>query len=264
MKKLLVLLNLSLVLLLTACGGQKETTQVIVQAPTTKTDGGGSGGGTTGSAGGGDLGGGNTINRTTTDGFKVRISDEEAYIEFVKPIIYLLKDQFPELAADFIHITEDRDWFILPADMQTLNPLKIGIPFDIKTEQAALHTPEVIYIDKRIWDKMNNYQKGLLITHEIVMGVKWIDSHEGLDKCLAGAKRIFVKNNFESNEEFNEAKRNCYKVYIKRFVFPTKFKLNGQDYENIRKLTADLFKFKEKLNWEDLKNWFKSVSLREY
>lgn len=264
MKKVFVLLNLSLIFLLSSCGGQKETTQVVVQAPTTKAEGGGSGGGTTGSAGGGDLGGGNTLEGKLIEDYRVMISEDSAYREYIKPIVLLLKDQFPELAADFLHITEARRWYIVPADLNSLDSLKIGIPFEMKTQQVALHTPEVIYIDKRIWDTLELYQKGLLITHEIVMGVKWIENHEGLDRCLAESRRIFVKNNFTVTDDYNEAKRKCHKEYVRHFINPTKFKLKGQDYDNIRTLTSDLFKFKEKINWEDLKNWFKSVSFREY
>lgn len=263
MKKIFFL-NLSLVFLLVACAGQKETTQVVVSAPTTKTSGGGDSGGTGGGVGGGDLGGGNTLEGKLIEDYRVMISEEAAYKEYIKPILLTLKDYFPELAADFLHMTESRRWYIVPVDLNTLDSLKIGIPFEMKTQQVALHTPEVIYIDKRIWDTLEIYQKGLLITHEIIMGVKWLEYHEGLDRCLAASRRVFVKNNFQSSEEYSSEKRKCHKEYIRHFIIPSKFKLKGQDYDNIRTLTSDIFKFKEKINWEDLKNWFKSVGFREY
>lgn len=260
MKKL-IFLTLSSILLLVSCGGQKETTQVIIQTPETKTEGGGS---TGGGVGGVDLGGGNVIDGKMIEDYRVLISEEAAYQEFVLPIQKTLKDKFPELAADFLHITEARKWYIVPVDLETLDSLKIGIPFEIKTQQAALHTPEVIYIDKRVWDNLSASQKGMLLTHEIVMGIKWIEHHEGLDRCLAESRRIFVNNNYADSPEYVTAKKQCHKTYVRHFINPTKFKLKGQDYDNIRTLTSDLFKFIGKINWDDLKSWFKSVEFRVY
>lgn len=260
MKKLDLLILSLTVLLFCSCVGQKETTQVVIKSPESKTEGTGTGGG----AGGVDLGGANAIEGKLIEDYRVLISEEDSYKEYVWPIVQKLKENFPELAADFNHITEARKWYIVPVDLESLDSLKIGIPFEIKTQQAALHTPETIYIDKRVWDNLSQAQKGMLLTHEIVMGIRWIDSHEGLDRCLAQSRRLFVKNNFQISEEYSFAKSKCHKEYVSHFINPTKFKFKNYDYDNIRTLTSDLFKFIDKINWEDLKNWFKSVNFRAY
>ncbi len=196
--------------------------------------------------------------------YSIRLPDILEYQETVFPVVKLLKTHFPDLAADFLHIVESRKWYSVPVDLKTLDALKIGIPFGFETEQAALHMPEKVFIDKRIWDNMNSGSRSYLLLHEIVMGVKWLSSHEDLEKCLARAKRLLVDNDFIESENYRDANRACYKKYPRYFTIPTKFKLSPEDYDNIRDLVVRLSKADEKTDWESLKLWFASRNFRNY
>lgn len=249
-----------LLAVLTACGGNKTTIQQTVdpiqtqpQSPIPADE-----------AGGADVGGGNVIHGKMIEEYQVSAPEILEYQESILPIIKVLQSTFPALAGDFVHIAESRKWYIVPVDLKTLDPLKIGIPFEFKTEQAALHTPEKIFIDKRIWDQMSSASKSFLILHEIIMGVKWLDSHEGLDRCLAGSKMILVESDFIENEKYKDQIRFCYKTYPKHFIIPTKFRLTPADYESIRTLVGRFTKNIEKIDWEELKLWFKARDFRKY
>ena len=246
-----------LLILISACGGKNETIQVVEptqSAPKGPVD----------EVGGADVGGGNAIQGKMIEEYQISVSEVFEYQETIFPIIRVLQSYFPSLAGDFLHIIEARKWYVVPVDLKTLDPLKIGIPFEFKTEQAALHTPEKIFIDKRIWDQMSSASKSYLLLHEIIMGVKWIDSHEGLDRCLAGSKKILVDHDFIENEKYKDQIRACYKTYPKHFIIPTKFKLSPTDYDSIRSLVGRLYKNIEKNDWEELKLWFTAHDFRKY
>jgi len=254
MKKWIFLLLAFLV----ACGGNHETVQVTErQAPRTPT-------GPVSEDGGADVGGGNAIQGKMIEEYQVDVTEILEYQEAILPIIKTLQAQFPDLAADFLHIARARKWYIVPADLKSLDALKIGIPLEIQTEQVALHTPEKIFIDRRRWEVMSSSSKSYLILHEIVMGIKWIDKHEGLDRCLARSKKILVLNEFVENESYKDEIRTCYKTYPKYYVIPTKFKFTPDDYESIRSLVSQLGKKLTTTDWEELKLWFNSRDFRKY
>lgn len=253
MKKWIFLLFAFLV----ACGGNKQTIRVDeTTAPQTP--------GPVDEAGGADVGGGNSIRGKMIEEYQISVAETLEYQESILPLIKTLQSKFPDLAADFLHITEARQWYIVPVDLKSLDPLKLGIPFEVKTEQAALHTPEKIFIDRRIWEQMSTVSRRYLFLHEIVMGIKWIDKHEGLDRCLARSKKILVENDFISNDAYKQAMRACYKTYSKHFIIPTKFKLTPDDYESIRGLVGKLSKDIEDTDWEELKLWFQARGFRKY
>lgn len=248
-----------LFLILSACGGQREIIRVGEgqTAPSQPT-------GSKDSVGGADVGGGNAIQGRMIEEYVIRLPDILEYQESIFPIINLLKIHFPDLAADFLHIVESRKWYSVPVDLKTLDALKIGIPFGFATEQAALHMPEKIFIDKRIWDTMTSSSRSYLLLHEIVMGVKWLSNHEDLEKCLARAKRFLVDSGFIESSNYRDANRMCYKKYPRYFTVPTKFKLSPQDYDSIRDIVDRLSKADEKTDWESFILWFNSRSFRTY
>lgn len=246
-----------LLIFLMACDGNKQTIRVDeTAAPKTH--------GPVDEAGGADVGGGNSIRGKMIEEYQVSLIETLEYQESIVPIMKVLQSKFAELAADFFHIAEARQWYIVPVDLKTLDPLKIGIPFGFKTEQAALHTPEKIFIDRRIWEQMSAVSRRFLILHEIIMGVKWIDKHEGLDRCLARSKIVLAQNDFISTEVYKDQVHNCYKIYPKYFIIPTKFKLTPDDYESIRGLVGKLSKDIEAVDWEELKLWFSAHDFRKY
>jgi hypothetical protein len=248
-----------LLVVLSACGGKRETIQIdgtsTPQSPAP---------GPVDEAGGADVGGGNTIQGKLIEEYQISIHELLEYQEGVFPIMKVLQSVFPELAADFLHIVEARKWYVVPVDLKTLDPLKIGIPYEFKTEQAALHTPEKIFIDRRIWEQMTESSRKYLILHEIIMGIIWIDKHEGLDRCLAKSKRILVEHMFIQNEKFKDEVRSCYRTYPKHYIIPTKFKLTTDDYETVRALVVKLSRNVEKTDWEELKLWLSARSFRKY
>ena len=254
MKKWIFLLLIFVV----ACGGNRETIQVTETAqPKAPT-------GPVSEAGGADVGGGNAIQGKMIEEYQVDVAEILEYQETMLPIIKTLQIEFPDLAADFLHIARARKWYIVPVDLKSLDALKIGIPLEIQTEQVALHTPEKIFIDRRRWEGMSSSSKSYLILHEIVMGIKWIDKHEGLDKCLARAKKVLVLNEFVENENYKDEVRSCYKTYPRYFINPTKFKFTPDDYESIRSLVTQLGKNLSSTDWEELKLRFKSRDFRKY
>jgi hypothetical protein len=260
MKKSLVLIFAAF-LVVSACGGNKETVQIVQQAPQKPSGGGDSSGGS--GLGGADVGGGVTVDGKQVDEYRVRISELKEYQDNIIPIINILAKKFPELAADFLHITQNRSWIIIPADLPSLDPLKIGILYKADSAQAAYHLPERILIDERIWNKMTEKSRAMLLLHEIVLGVHWIDSHEAQDRCLAESKQIFVKNDFKETDDFKLSRENCYKNYP-YFVNVTKFKIKAEDYNNIETISSDLGKYIEKIDWEELKLWISSRKFRVY
>ena len=201
-----------------------------------------------GSAGGGSMqggtdnaGGGNAIENQTLDSFIQPLAQHEAYQKIVLPIINELSVKYPRLAADFYHIATNRDWYFLPIELQEISRNILGTY--ATTDQVALQDLNKLWINSKIFNQMELRQQGILIVHEIIMGIRLMKYKDRQDRCIAKAGLFMISSNSEEVKEnqYKEEKKFCRKTYpIVYGIQDTGFKLNKDDYDLIRKLVAKI------------------------
>ena len=228
MKSLNSLLFLStLFFFASGCQPQKETIvekTVVIDGKSQQTGGVNEGGG------------GNGVNGIPLDAFIDRNFDQnEAYKLKVQPLIAILSKKIPRLAADFYHLTHQRDWYFVPGQLESIPQNILGSY--TKTDQFALQDLNKVWIDKLQFEKMSLENQGILLVHELMMGVRLMQFKHRQDKCIAkAALAVFEENGLK---KYSEDKKYCRETYpIIDGLQNEKFNLTSLDYDMIRKVVA--------------------------
>lgn len=236
-------------------GGENPT----VQIQGTGTSGNGS------MQGGTDqTGGGNGVNGVALDAFIQPVMNDPTYKKFVVPIIEVLSVKYPRLAADFYHISVNRDWYFIPVDLPQISKNILGTY--APTDQLALQDLNKIWIDKKRYDDMSEQAQGFLLVHEIMMGIRLMKYKERQDRCIAKAALIMISSENLGRAEdlkYKDEKRNCRKIYptVDGFL-NTKFQLNNDDYDLIRKLVSKLMQ--KNIDTEEIQSLIDAYRYRDY
>ena len=178
-------------------------------------------------------GGGNGINGKPLDDYILNIRKIPAYKNLIIPLIEKLRLNYPELAADFYHISIERDWYFVPISLDKISKNNLGIY--APTDQIALQDLNKIMIDSQLFDTMTEQDQYLLIVHEIIMGIYLIKYQKTQDFCKAESAKIIVSEN--NYELYEKSKKKCRELYP--FIPGTKnekFSLSSNDYDFIRKI----------------------------
>jgi hypothetical protein len=207
MKKWLMTINILTLLVLTACQGSKET---IVEkhfitgsgdglpVPPDKVDGGIDGGG-----------GGNGLDRKPLESFRVDLTLVSSYQRIKNKVIDKLIVRFPKLAADLLHITEERSWYLIPTELRNLPAANIGVSF--KTDQIGLQKLKEVWINDLIFATMEPVDQETLILHELLMGVRLLQFTNLLDQCLVNISVLRLAP--LTQDKYKEERRLCFKKY---------------------------------------------------
>lgn len=222
-----------------------------------------------GGVGGLDIGGGgNGVEKKTLEGWKIPdLNKLPAFERLHEKVISKLKVRFPKLAADIMHIAEERSWYLIPVELKTLPAAKIGVSFRI--DQIALQKLKEIWISDLIFSKMEPQDQEILILHELLMGVHLLKFSNHLDQCLVNI--AVLKLDPEQDTKYQEARRECFRKNRRaaevgeNLGVGQPIKLTESDYaETIRPLTNLLMEKIDTFDPQELEDWMVIQNFRKY
>lgn len=269
-------------LMLAACQGQdkvvvRETIREAMPGPSVS---GSASGGNTGlgappgssQVGGVDsVGGGNGINQRPLESYSVNITTLPEFKEFIAPIIESMALKHPRFAADMAHIAINRTWFLIPVELNKLPAHVIGVGFaDQELQQLAIQNLSSVWINSSLFEKYpSSKDRGLLILHEIIMGIRLMKLKSPLDNCYSEIALVGLNN--ERRAEHGKLRDSCALKYGLQNNGPGlvntalgKIELSKEDYDNIRELVIHLSSQTENLSQNQLNAWLADKSFRKY
>lgn len=239
-------LLLTLFFALAACQGQKS---FVAQAPAVKTEGG------TDNTGGGSGAQGKTFD----DYIEKNLMGLPGFQKVVQPIYEKLKVENPSLAADFFHIIHQREWYFVPGPVNKISEQIIGAYS--RSEQYALQDLNKVWVDRELFNAMNDSAQGNLILHEIIMGIRLLQHQDKMDLCIAKASEHALSES--TLPIYKEKKYKCRRSFPRVPGFENqKFKLNQNDYDLIRKIVSLLDRSQPDV--EDVVSLLESHGIRKY
>lgn len=136
------------------------------------------------SAGTVDSGGGNTFMGKPLESYIVKVRDLPAFKNKVQAILEneALKDSDLKRVIDFV--LDKKIWYLIPAELKQLPSEKIASA--VGTDQAALQDLRQIWLNQTLYDDMKSVDaQGMLLMHEILMGLKLLKFDSALFECRA-------------------------------------------------------------------------------
>lgn len=260
----MLLTNILTLLVLTACQGSKET---VVEkhfvanegnnlpVPPDKVEGGIDGGG-----------GGNGLERKPLESFRIDLTQVSSFQRLKTKVIDKLVPRFPKLAADLIHVVEERSWYLIPTELRNLPASKIGVSF--KTDQIALQKLKEIWINDLIFAKMEAVDQETLLLHELLMGVRLLEFANFLDQCLVNISILKITE--ATQEKYKEQRQLCFKKYRNAadigdsIGLGKDIKLEDYDYDTLRDFTNLLLTKTETFDVQELEDQMAIRGFRKY
>jgi hypothetical protein len=217
------------------------------------------------SQGGADMGGCNGIQSRCFEDFIVRIDEREEFKAVVLPIFEKLKKLYPPMAADILHLTRERSWYFVPVELNQIPSRYLGVGF--KTEQIALHTKKEIWVSTKHYEstEVTVKSRGLILVHELVMGIRFMEFQTSLDKCYAKAAIHLLDNDKEKGLVENRAQRSlCRSTYPNPLDSGKNLQVTESMNLNIRELTRILMTRLDEIDGDELKDWIQRHEFRAY
>lgn len=247
--------------------GGADGTGVIAGPPT----GGGGLGGTSSN------GGGNGLKGRALESYIVHdLNKQSYYTAFIAPLIMQLTDEYPQLAADFVYMTRERDWYFIPSEIDQISKNILGTY--AATDQMAIQDLNKVWVNSLLFDKMaSDEDKATLIVHEILMGVRLMQFKNKQDLCIAKAARHLVRSKPEeiskkddtvtlqpgSEARYTQDKDDCRKTYpLLSGVQKQNFNLVNEDYDLIRKIVSLLTT--QPVDFREVKSLIETNHFRSY
>lgn len=198
---------------------------------------------------------------------RYRINDMSSLPE-VSLGIYPMLDNLYRIDKDFaghlLHILRQRSWFILPAKLDDIPSRGIGAYFP--TVQIAVHRMREIWIDQKRWKPLNDFDRRMILAHEMIMGVVFLKFQRPIDQCLARWRYFELPIGADpTNSKYDVARRDCLNTYRLDFVVPSndsKLELSEHDYTVIRKLTSMLVNQNGEINKDELELMLLEIGVR--
>ncbi len=211
-------------------------------------------------------GGGNGVEGKPLESFQVDLKTISAFQKVRSQIIEKLIAKMPRLAAELLHIAEERNWYIIPIELSKLPSVQIGAYFP--TEQFALQGTKEIWMNDLYFSKMTSLDQEKLILHELLMGVRLLEFSNVLDQCLIGI--AVDKLSSSDQEKYLQERSTCFRqnrhaaelgdaVGIGRAI-----QLSDEDYRTIRHLTGVLMEKPEDLDAKELEDYMAINKFRKY
>lgn len=212
--------------------------------------------------GGIDGGGGNGIEGKPLESYQISLADIEEFDTHIIPMIESLKRSFPELASDMVYLSKERLWYFVPVALNKIPSFKIGTFF--QTDQIAIQSRSEIWVDERLYLKMDTESRVQLLVHELLMGVKILEASSSLEKCFVEGALL------ESEKAYKAHRSSCMGRYSVNsdlnglFKSDSVLKISEDDYAFIRRLTMTLLDSQEEIDSEDLKDRMEISGFRVY
>lgn len=213
--------------------------------------------------GGGDtVGGGSTIKKRPLESYAKKLEKVDAYKLKVVPLIEKLKMELPRMAADFIHLSNNRVWYFIPASLDKIKSAVIGT-YSPEVDQTAVQDLNAVWFDSNLFDEMEKEDQARLIIHELVMGMHLLEYKPRLDRCFAKAALNLFTVSEKSAAIYSDEIQNCKNNYLIGIDQTShKFTLTNDDYDVIRKIVIELTS--DEPNWKQIKQIVEDNKLRSY
>lgn len=178
-----------------------------------------------------DSGGGNGAEDRAYEAYIIQPEQLPAYKNLIAPKIAKLISLNPANVDKTLPLIQRwllyKTWYIAPVSLDTISRDVIGVSFSSdQTQQLALQTKKSIWIDSRVFNRMDLQSQATLIIHEMVMSLYYLRFKSWEDIC---SEKIYPEINCTSQDKdlLNE-------------VFPgsTPKPFDSDDYENIRSVTG--------------------------
>ncbi len=255
----------SLLYVLTFAGCQMKLERVAPATPTandTKTTTVKPQGGSSVQGGGDTVGGGSIIKFKNMESYAKKVQSLNSFNLVVKPLVEKLKVQFPRLAADFIHLVNERTWYFIPTALDKIKSELIGT-YTPSVDQAALQDLNQVWFDSTLFDQMESEEQGRLIVHELVMGAHLLEFTPRVERCYAKAALNLFEFTADAQTHYADAAHDCKKNYgVGVDQVSHQFSLSAEDYMGIRKVVIELIS--ENPNWSEVKQILEDFKLRDY
>lgn len=204
-------------------------------------------------------GGGSVIQGKAVDDYIYDIRELPAFNNYLVPLIEDLKVNYPELAGDFYHIINERDWYFLPTTLDQIAKNILGIY--ARTDQVALQDVNKILFDSKKFDEMSDLDQAILIVHEILMGIRLMPFQHAQDQCKAIAYQKFVSH--QDLVQLQKEKVECRKKNPRLpGTLTSQFNLNSSDYDFIRKLVKKVTS--KNVDYTELRSLIEDNKFRSY
>jgi hypothetical protein len=194
-----------LLLALMFCASFQATTFAAKDIPAARDDGPGS------------SGGGNGYRGRPIESYITDITRLPEYRQHVEPAIAAIEKKVPSLGRDLRNVANFKNWYVLDVRLPNIPKDRLGVYF--QTDQMALQSRKAVWIDSLLFrsTNMSDLDRGTLIMHELVMGVKLSSLFEKGVSCIE-----------------------CT--------------LNGYEYETVRNLTYILLNKQDQFSAQDIIN----------
>lgn len=180
-------------------------------------------------------GGGNKICGRPIDAFRINITELPEYKKYIDPLFqYFNSSAYPgcrncqahnfAVGAHISYMIFKKGWYVVPCSLTQISKEKIGSIYD--TEQVAIQTHDDIWMDQEKFNSLSEQDRGLMLFHEIVMGIKILKYDSYFNQCNA-----IVPEGYDYCGGNNRAKNKRTQLN----------KLTPQDYTQVRIVTNELF-----------------------
>lgn len=235
-----------------ACQGPRTTKETVIQRdiPAPSTGGVDLGGA---QMGGVDGGGGASYRGRPIDSYRIEFFSRTEEAAGVMSAIERMATVNRMFAAVMMHIVRERSWMMIPGDLDKIPSLKMGI--HVETDQVAIHKMREVWINSKLFDEMNLADRQTLLVHEVVMGVRFLEFSNEMDRCIARAAIHLLEK--QTDEVYSVERKKCVNAERHRLTLGAGSNLAGSvhltDVDNamIRKLTSQLVNPSDELPDED-------------
>jgi hypothetical protein len=221
--------------------------------------------------GGMDAGGGNGLKGRPLESYRVEIFVLPKLNLRLLDLLQKLEIKHEALAGDLMYIWKERNWYLVPVELEKLRAAKVGTYFG--TDQIALQNLREVWINSEFFEKMNISTQIQLLVHEAVMGIRLLEFANSFNHCVLEKSNQLLPKYREQNGAgvYSEQKKHCAKKYkdnvldqLTGDLARKKIKLSDEDYMSIRDLTYMLTHQLDALTNEDLENWLAVNPFRRY
>jgi hypothetical protein len=132
----------------------------------------------------GDSGGGSTYKGRPLDSYVRLVQNEAGYKQVVEPILQSLYKTDHNIYLLMKSRIESKPWYFVPGPLVSIPSHLVGaaVPLD----QAALQSFSSVWVDDDLYRNMPTANdQGILILHEILMGIKLLKYDSQLNQCLS-------------------------------------------------------------------------------
>jgi hypothetical protein len=200
----------------------------------------------------------------------MRLNKVNSFKDLVLPIILKVQEAHPRFASDMVHIAINRKWYFLPVELNKLPASTIGVSFgDKDLQQMALQNLNAVWLDSGLFNsaQMTEEDRGMLVLHEILMGIRLMKYKNALDNCYSEVAYLGLEEkDYKAHSQMRDKCATTYGFSNNDRNVPgfNTIKLTKDDYDAIRELGLELWQNKGEISKPQLDAWLNTHEFRKY